>query len=290
MPKSIHEGYNDFLLNLVPTESQRKASAQHRASVEASLRKSLNVNLVRETGSFTHGTGVRNHTDVDILVSLSTSNQPSSSDTALAWVKSALTASFPTTPVRISRPAVVIDFAGGSQRWEVIPAFMTLRGGKDQFVYEIPGANTGWIDTAPAEHIKYVTDVNTAEGVAGGAKKLARLAKAWKYYNDVPISSFYLEMQAARWMTTQKSFLPAFDVAGLFEHLARTDLAAMNDPKNVSGRFHPCSSAATKTVAVSKINTAATRARKAVDAHLAEDPNLAFAYLNLLFGGKFPSR
>jgi hypothetical protein len=49
---------------------------------------------------------------------------------------------------------------------------------------------TGWIDTAPVEHIKYVNEINDIRAIQGGAKKLARLAKAWKYYNSVPISSF----------------------------------------------------------------------------------------------------
>jgi hypothetical protein len=31
-----------------------------------------------------------------------------------------------------------------------------------------------------------------------GAKKLARSAKAWTYFNSVPISSFYLEKRTAR--------------------------------------------------------------------------------------------
>ncbi len=107
-------------------------------------------------------------------------------------MKNALAARFPSTPVRISRPAVVIAFAGGEETWEVIPGFVTGRGGHGVFVYDIPGAATGWLDTAPLEHLAYVNEVNSRQGIAGGAKKLARLIKAWKYYNDVPISSFTL--------------------------------------------------------------------------------------------------
>ena len=80
---------------------------------------------------------------------------------------------------------------------------MTGRGGQGVSVYDIPGAATGWLDTAPLEHLAYVTEVNSRQNIAGGAKKLARLIKAWKYYNDVPISSFYLEMRAAQYLAGQ---------------------------------------------------------------------------------------
>jgi hypothetical protein len=64
----------------------------------------------------------------------------------------------------------------------------------------------------------------------------------------------------------------------------------MNDPKGASGRFHACSSESNREDALSKLKTAATRARKALDANIADDPSTAFYYLDLLFGGHFPSR
>jgi hypothetical protein len=88
------------------------------------------------------------------------------------------------------------------------------------------------LDSAPAEHLAYVNEVNSIKKIAGGAKKLARLIKAWKYYNDVPISSFYLEMRAAQYLSTESSFVPVWDICGLLEHLNQIALAAMNDPKN----------------------------------------------------------
>ena len=289
MARSVTEGFTVFLDRLVPTEAQRTAAAKHRASVEASIKGGMGVHRFRETGSFHHGTGVRNHCDVDLLVSVN-ETKPLSSDTALSWVKSALKASFPYTTVTIRRPAVVVDFAGGDERWEVIPGFLKSRGKDDPYVYDIPGAATGWLESAPVEHLDYVNDINKTAGRVGGAKSLSRLAKAWKYYNDVPISSFYLEMRAAQYMSTQSSFVAVWDVCGLLENLYGHSLASMNDPKGATGRFYPCSSDAKRITALSKLSTAATRARKALDAHNASDPNTAFFYLDLLFGGNFPAR
>jgi predicted nucleotidyltransferase len=59
------------------------------------------VNRFFETGSFSHGTGVRNYSDIDALVSLN--NKPDSSYTALNRVKDALSARFPSTTVKVRR-------------------------------------------------------------------------------------------------------------------------------------------------------------------------------------------
>lgn len=287
MARTVAQGFDVFLERLTPLASQRTAAAAHRSRVETSLKKSLSVLAMRETGSFHHGTGVRHFSDVDVLVSIG-NDKPGTSDTALNWVKNALSASFPTTTVRISRPAVVVEFAGGAETWEVIPGF--LKSSDPSVLYDIPGPSTGWIDSAPTEHLDYVNECNQKQGVQGAVKKLARLVKAWKYYCTVPVSSFYLEMRAAQHMATQSSFIAVWDVCLLLESLQDHSLAAMNDPKGRTGRFHPCSSDYRKTEALSKLATAATRARKALDAEQDKNPDDAFHYLDLLFGGNFPAR
>jgi len=202
MARTVAQGFDAFLEQLVPLASQRTAAGRHRASVEASIENALTVNRYRETGSFHHGTGVRHHADVDLLVSIG-NPEPQSSDTALAWLSNALKATFPSTAVYVRRPAVVVDFVAGAERWEIIPGFLRNRTKDAPYVYNIPGAASGWMTSAPAEHLTYVNDVNAIGGITGGAKKLARLVKAWKYYNDVPISSFYLEMRAAQYLVSR---------------------------------------------------------------------------------------
>ncbi|WP_280330054.1 nucleotidyltransferase [Nocardia wallacei] len=287
MARTVAEGFDVFLERLTPLASQRAAAAAHRSRVETSLKNSLSVLVMRETGSFHHGTGVRHYSDVDVLVSIG-NTKPGSSDTALSWVKSALSASFPTTTVRISRPAVVVEFAGGVETWEVIPGF--LKSSEPSPLYDIPGAASGWLESAPTVHLDYVNECNLENGVQGAAKKLARLIKAWKYYCNVPVSSFYLEMRAAQHMATQSGFIAVWDVCLLLEDLRDNGLAAMNDPKGRTGRFHPCSSDYRKTDALSKLSTAATRARKALDAYQDDKFDDAFHYLDLLFDGQFPAR
>jgi len=245
--------------------------------------------MFREAGSFNHGTGVRGLCDVDLLVSLNEA-QPTNSDTALRWVRDALAASFPHTTVRVSRPAVVVEFNGGAESWEVIPGFRKNASNAKIPLYDVPGAAAGWLESAPSAHLTYVTQINGEASIAGGAKKLARLVKAWKYYNNVPISSFYLEMRAAKYLSGESLFLPAVDICNVLEHLNSIQLAAMNDPAGVTSRFYACSSDAKARDALSKLATGATRARKAATARANGDPATAYYYLDLLFGGKFPAR
>lgn len=287
MARTVAQGFDAFLERLTPLASQRTAAAAHRSRVETSLKKSLSVLIMRETGSFHHGTGVRHFSDVDVLVSIG-NDKPGTSDTALNWVKNALSASFPTTPVRISPPAVVVEFASGAETWEVIPGF--LKSSDPSALYDIPGPASGWIESAPTAHLDYVNECNQQKDIEGAAKKLARLVKAWKYYCDVPVSSFYLEMRAAQHMATQSDFIAVWDLCLLLESLHSHGLAAMKDPKERTGRFHPCSSEYRKTDALSKLARGATRARKALDAYRNEKFDDAFHYLDLLFGGNFPAR
>jgi predicted nucleotidyltransferase len=289
MARTVGQAFDVFLKRLTPTAAQREAGASHRVSVKAALEARLEVSRFLETGSFSHGTGVRNHSDIDLLVSLK-EGKPTSSYSALERVKNALSSRFPSTPVRIRRPAVAVEFGGGYETWEVIPGYITGRGGR-ALVYDVPSPKVGgaWIDSAPDEHLTYVNEANKKPD-KGDAKALARLMKAWKYYRNVPVSSFYLEMQAARYVKGINAYIHVWDLCLLLERLHGNELAAMNDPSNASGRIRACSSDSTRADALSKLKRAASRARKALDAYKGDDEADAFYYLDLLFNGKFPSR
>lgn len=279
-----------FLARLTPSEAERAAGAGHRATVRVALEKRLTVSTFSEIGSFSHGTGVRGYSDIDVLVSLG-DERPDSSYTALEWVKDALKTRFPLTHVAIRRPAVEVRFGGGYETWEIVPGFMTARGRRDQYVYDIPGPSAGsaWIDSAPKEHLAYVNECNKKPNT-GNAKALARLVKAWKYYNNVPVSSFYLEMRCAQYVSAQATYIHAWDLCLLLEQLHRNGLATMNDPSHASRGIAACSSDFSRRDALSKLSTAVRRARKALEAYRDEKPSVAFEYFDLLYTGHFPPR
>ena len=285
---TVVQAYNRFIDSLVPTQNERNAATSHRASVEGALRQDFSVVSLRETGSFTHGTGVRSYSDVDVLMRLS-EVQPGSTSTVLNRLKSVLDVRFPFTQVKVRRPAVVVDFAATSERWEVIPGYWVRSSSTGYDVFQIPGPS-GWIETSPHAHLDYVNASNNRTETYAGAKKLARMLKAWKYYNGIPVSSFYLEMRAAEHLRTQSSFAPIWDMWQVLNKLNNHSLASMNDPMNIAGRIVACSSDATRTTALSRLSTTTSRAEKALDAQREGNDCLAFYYLDLLYGRQFPGR
>lgn len=226
-----------------------------------------------ETGSLRHGTGVAYWSDADYLVSLK-GNQPTST-TSLNNVKSALADRFPSTTVKIRRPAVVCEFASGKETVEIVPAFTADSG------YWIPDPTGGWMKTHPKDHNSYVNEVNKKH--SGGAKKLARLAKVWKYKRIVPISSCYLEMRAAKYTDGETTWYMPIDLHRYLSWLQDLTLAAMNDPTGLGSRFTAYSSDSNKSDALSKLGTAVTRARKAQECDHKEQHSEAIAQYKLLF-------
>lgn len=141
--------------------------------------------------------------------------------------------------------------------------------------------------SSPSTHNAYVTKENIR--LSRKLKPLIRFLKAWKYYCNVPISSFYLELRTSKWMETESSIVYEFDINTIFKKLHNCELAAIQDPKNISGYVYPCSSEVKKKDALSKLNTAKTRSQNARDAESAKKTSEAFAWWDKVFGGNFPS-
>lgn len=113
--------------------------------------------------------------------------------------------------------------------------------------------------------------------------------KTWKYYKTVPLYSFYLEMQVARYASKESSIVYSIDVKNIFKLLKDGELAAMQDPVGISGYIYPAFSAAMKADALSKINRALTRAEKAREAEDAGRIKDAFYWWDMVFDGYFPA-
>lgn len=285
--RTINEAFAELLKRSVPTATERGAATLHRGSVESAL-EPLDIFMLWETGSFHHGTGVRGHCDVDVLVSLR-GTRPTSADTALARVKCALEARFPYTSIRVSRPAVVVDFAGGNERWEIIPGYYQ-REDRGSPVYLIPAPGGTWIETAPKSHLTYVNSQNVSP--ANGAKSLARLIKAYKYANiqGFKVSSFYLEMHAALYMADETAYIPSIDFLCLADRLVANELSATSDPTGVTGRIDAASTEAFRVAAITRLRADAVRTRNALELERQGKLDDAFNLMQYVFPGVFPSR
>lgn len=256
-----------------PSATQFDGAKSHKDAIEKRLDAVLGVYRMFEIGSLRHGTGVWHYSDADYLVSLK-GIQPESPWTMLTKVKEALQSRFTSTTITIRQPAVVCNFSDGVV--EVVPGYIASDSG-----YIIANPAGSWMKSYPEDHNRYVNEVNTKH--KGGAKQLARHLKIWKYKRNVPVSSCYLEMRAAKYLDGENTYAPLFDLHAVLRHLQTVELAALNDPTGLGSRFGSCSSDSTKKDSLSKLDSAVVRAKKALDYSLNNEHDDAIEQLKLLF-------
>ncbi len=288
MAKTVEEGFSIFHERLTPSGGDTQAAKSHRASIEACLKKHFEITRFFRTGSFGNGTSVYGYSDVDYFASIPTKNLKESSAATLRQVRDTLVTRFPNTDVHVSTPAVVVPFGTDvSESTEVVPADCIKIDKDGNLIYEIADGDGGWMRSSPDAHKSYVDEIDGKLG--GKVKPLIRFLKAWKYYRNVPISSFYLEMRIAKYASEEKFIVYSMDVRNILKLLVDKQLAALQDPKGISGYISPCSSDTKKSDALSKLETAFTRAEKAREAEKSEKISEAFDWWDLVFAMKFPS-
>lgn len=288
MPRTIDEGFRNFLGTLTPSETESEAAKRHRASIKACLDNSYTVYRFLRIGSFGNGTSVSGHSDVDYLAEVAGSNLSSDSNYCLSKLRGILDARFPNTGVAVRTPAVLAPFGtDGRDATEIVLAYETNEPKDGHSVYAIADGSGGWMPTAPDVHKAYV--VKQDERLGGKARPLVRLIKAWKFARQVPISSFYLEMRVAEYATGESSILYNHDVKRFLCWLHDIGLASLQDPCGVSGYIPACKTQAQKQDALSKLATAATRATKALDSEGAGRIDDAFGWWRQLYDNWYPT-
>lgn len=287
MATTAEAGFRTFINRLVPTATEREKASSHRATIYARLDATFGLHRMFETGSFKHGTGVSQYSDLDYFASLKTP-RPQLSASSLDAVRDKLVARFPNTRIHVSRPAVVLEFGQGYERVEVIPAYANENVTGEYMKFWIPGVVGEWLESTPEAHVSYVNGCNTVPS-QGRAKAFVRMVKAWKYYRNVPVSSFYLEMRAATYIASREAVDYPYDLYRFLNNLAEQELAAMNDPTGATGRIVACGTSTKRTDALSKLSTATARASRALEFYRAGKASEAFEQWGLLFDGHFPA-
>lgn len=287
MPRTVDEGFLDFLTRLTPSSTETSAATSHRDSIHTLLSSWFGVRRFLRIGSFGNGTSVYGFSDVDYLACLNHETFTTDSAYTLRKVREALEYRFPNTGVYVDSPAVVAPFGTLlAERTEVVPADDV--GARDGYrTYDIADGIGGWMQISPDAHKEYVSNVDTKRG--GKVKPLIRFIKAWKFIRSAPISSFYLELRVAKYAEGESSIIYPIDVARLLKSLSSAGLPRMQDPTGVSGYISACKSQAAYDDALSKLATAATRAEKAEAWRHAGDIREAFEWWRLLYDNEFPT-
>ncbi len=288
MPRTIDDGFKDLLTKLTPSSYESEAAKGHRSSIKTRLE--LDFGSVRRfvrIGSFGNGTSISRYSDVDYLASLPTDTLSQNSGYSLIKVKDSLNERFPNTGVRVNCPAVVCPFGtSASERTEIVPADY-VREENGYKIYDIPDCAGGWMKASPDAHNAYVKSID--DKLSNKVKPLIRFIKAWKFFREVPISSFYLELRVAKWAKDETSIQYDIDIRNFLVFLKDGGLADMQDPMGISGYISPCKTEAFHKDALSKLETAASRAIKAREATKKGDISEAFDYWRLLFNNEFPT-
>lgn len=286
MPRTINEGFQDFLRKLTPSDYENDAAKLHRASIKQCIDSNFGLNRFWRTGSFGNGTSISGHSDVDYMASIPRKSLKENSSSSLSDLRMALATRFPYTGVHTSCPAVVVPFGTDARETtEVTPSFLSEDSG-DYLVYCIPNCSGGWMTASPDAHNAYVRSIDAK--LSYRAKPLVRFIKAWKYFQNVPVSSFYLELRVAKYASDEKHIYYPIDVKRVFALLRDIELAKIRDPMGVSGLISPCRSERELETAKSKVSTALSRATKACAAETRGETKNAFYWWDLLFRGNFP--
>lgn len=290
-PKTVEEGFEKFLEKLLPVKSEHQKSISHKSSVSKCLTNYWARTTLIETGSFGNGTGVRQYSDTDYFASCPEDAFYPDSSVTLRRIKETLQETFTQTLIEVKTPSVRISFGlHASEIIEVTPAsyyqMVDTPEGKRRSYY-IPDYASGWMVSCPAAHKAYVTKID--KRLNGRLKPLIRFVKAWKFYNNVPITSFYLELRVAKYAESRSAIVYDTDIRNILKGLYDSKLAQLQDPMGISGYIQPCKTTLKKRDALSKLTTAYNRAEKAY-ANRKTKVNVAFDCLQKLFNGEFPSR
>ncbi|MCF0210717.1 MAG: nucleotidyltransferase [Bacteroidales bacterium] len=120
-------------------------------------------------------------------------------------VRNSILTTYSNTVVKGDGQIVEVSFSDG-MTFEVLPAFECSDG---SFCY--PDSNNGgsWKNTNPRPEIKAINDADSAYNY--NVRRLCRMARSWKYYCNVDISSFLIDTLAIRfmrqWPYRDKSYL-----------------------------------------------------------------------------------
>jgi hypothetical protein len=293
MAKTIEEGFETLISWLAPLNSEREKSTSHKDSVYSCLTNNFDCTSLFETGSFGNGTGVRHYSDTDYFAVIPASKLYDQSSTSLRLIKEALQVTFWSTPgIAVSCPAVKIPFGTlKSEDLEVTPCcnnglVETPLGNFRK--YEIPDCSDGWMDSSPRAHNEYVDSQD--KRLNRKLKPLIQLIKAWKYYNDVPLSSFYLELRVTKYAEAETTIVYDIDVKNILNKLLEINLASIRDPMGISGLISASKTPSQKDTALSKLKTAVSRVEKAATSKATGNINDAFYWWNILYNYEFPSR
>lgn len=163
-------------------------------------------------GSYGRSTAIPSVSDVDLLYELPLdlykrfdSHTSNGQSALLSLVSGSIQKTYPTTKIGGDGQVVVIRFDDGIT-FEVLPAFVNTANG-----YTFADTNNGgtWRGCMPKQEMEAFRNRNTA--CNGNLVELARMARAWRDQNSVPLSGMLIDTLAYQfidgWQYKDKSYV-----------------------------------------------------------------------------------
>lgn len=291
MATTIESAFREFKSNLEPTGLQKSTVSSRQQSVREVLDNELSVQDSFLTGSYSRSTMIAplKEADVDIFIVLDNqyfhhyNGQNGGQAGLLDLLKRALKKTYTQTP-DISRNGQAVTITFTDFMVDVVPAFNRSGGG-----YLIPNSiSQNWISTDPKKHVEIWADENKAHN--GDLVPLTKMVKRWNKMINNHFQSYHLEVMVLRILhrikiNNYKSGIRYFfDKARNYVTKKNPDPAGYEDDVGsyINTRYKVND-------AVSRINTAYTRALKAEDYASKYQIGNAIEMWRLIFGNYFPS-
>lgn len=189
--------------NTRTTISNRHNSIAQRINTD--FRKVNSIGNTLYVGSYGRNTATESISDVDMLIILPFSTylqynayQYNGQSSLLQAVKKSIAITYPRTILKGDGQIVQVTFSDGNT-FEILPCFENQDG---SFTY--PDSNYGgsWKTTNPRPEIKAFQDLNKV--CNGNLYALCRMARAWKYSNNISLKSCLLDLFAYRFLQDYK--------------------------------------------------------------------------------------
>jgi hypothetical protein len=213
----VGEWFGSFCSGLRIDQTKRASIGERTARLTGQLNhdfRALDSSVANRfyVGSFGRATAIPSVSDVDLLFELPlalyakydayASNGQSA---LLAAVRDSLKRTYSTSEIAGDGQVVVVRFTDGI-KFEVLPAFFNVDGG-----YTFADTNSGgtWRACKPKQEMEAFANRNSS--CNGNLVELARMARAWRDQNNVPMSGMLIDTLAfqfiVNWPHREKSYL-----------------------------------------------------------------------------------
>lgn len=214
---AVGDWFKTFCANLRIGLELRQSFATRSARITRVLNEDFR-NSSSETsnrfyvGSMGRSTAIPSVSDIDMLFILPyqtyqryNAYQGNKQSSLLAAVRTSIRRTYPSSNIAGDGQVVVINFSD-NVRYEVLPAF---RNSDDSYTFADSNGGGTWKTCKPVHEMNEFSRINTE--CNGNLIELGRMVRAWRDYNNVPLSGMLIDTLAYQflraWAYRQKSYV-----------------------------------------------------------------------------------